>query len=36
MMLPRQRSESGVYHVALRGINQQDIFYDGYMFQMML
>jgi len=25
---PRKRSESGIYHVILRGINRQDIFYD--------
>lgn len=25
---PRERSESGVYHIVLRGINRQDIFYD--------
>jgi putative transposase len=28
MRRPRERSESGVYHVVLRGINRQDIFYD--------
>ena len=28
MRRPRERSESGVYHVFLRGINRQDIFYD--------
>ena len=28
MRQARQRSESGVYHVILRGINRQDIFYD--------
>lgn len=25
---PRKRSDSGVYHVVLRGINRQDIFFD--------
>jgi len=25
---PRERSESGVYHIVLRGINRQDILYD--------
>lgn len=25
---PRERSRSGVYHIILRGINRQDIFYD--------
>ena len=25
---PRERSESGVYHIVLRGINRQDIFHD--------
>jgi putative transposase len=28
MRQARERSESGVYHVILRGINRQDIFYD--------
>lgn len=28
MRLPRERSESGVYHVIIRGINRQDIFLD--------
>jgi len=26
---PRERSESGVYHIVLRGINRQDIFYNN-------
>jgi putative transposase len=29
MRRPRERSDSGVYHVVLRGINRQDIFYDN-------
>ncbi|HBQ86342.1 MAG TPA: transposase [Syntrophomonas sp.] len=28
MRQPRKRSESGIYHIILRGINRQDIFYD--------
>jgi putative transposase len=32
----RERSESGIYHVVLRGINRQDIFYDEYDFQRFL
>jgi len=28
MRLPRERSNSGIYHVILRGVNRQDIFYD--------
>ena len=27
--LPRQKSESGIYHIMLRGINQQVIFEDN-------
>ena len=27
--LPRLKSESGIYHIMLRGINQQVIFEDG-------
>ena len=26
--IPRQKSESGIYHIMLRGINQQIIFED--------
>ena len=26
--LPRRKSESGIYHIMLRGINQQNIFED--------
>ena len=33
---PRERSESGVYHVILRGINRQDIFYDNDDYQRFL
>jgi len=29
----RVRSESGIYHIVLRGINQQDVFYDTDDFQ---
>ena len=29
----RKRSESGVYHIVVRGINQQDIFYDNEDFE---
>lgn len=25
---PRQKSETGIYHVIVRGIGQQEIFYD--------
>lgn len=28
MRRPRKRSNSGIYHIILRGINRQDIFYD--------
>jgi len=28
MRQARKRSESGIYHVVLRGINRQDIFFD--------
>jgi len=36
MRQPRKRSESGVYHVVLRGINRQDIFYDDEDYQRFL
>jgi len=36
MRLSRERSESGVYHVILRGINRQDIFYDDDDYQRFL
>ncbi len=36
MRRPRERSESGVYHVILRGINRQDIFYDNDDYQRFL
>ena len=26
--IPRQRSESGIYHIMLRGTNRQEIFHD--------
>lgn len=32
----RERSESGIYHVVMRGINQQDIFCDGEDYQQFL
>jgi len=32
----RARSESGIYHIVLRGINQQDVFYDADDFQRFL
>jgi REP element-mobilizing transposase RayT len=33
MRQARERSESGIYHVILRGINRQDIFYDDEDYQ---
>ncbi|MDD3024549.1 MAG: transposase, partial [Syntrophomonadaceae bacterium] len=36
MRRPRERSNSGVYHVVLRGINRQDIFYDDDDYQHLL
>lgn len=36
MRRPRERSESGIYHVVLRGINRQDIFYDDDDYQRFL
>lgn len=36
MRLSRERSESGVYHIILRGINRQDIFYDDEDYQRFL
>ncbi len=33
MRQARERSESGIYHVVLRGINRQDIFYDDEDYQ---
>ncbi|NLI11655.1 transposase [Pelotomaculum propionicicum] len=32
----RERCESGIYHVVLRGVNRQDIFYDEDDFQRFL
>lgn len=26
--MPRKKSETGIYHIIVRGINQQDIFHD--------
>lgn len=34
--LPREKSESGIYHVMLRGINQQVIFEDDKIMQNLL
>lgn len=36
MRQPRERSESGIYHVILRGINRQDIFFDDDDYQRFL
>ena len=36
MRLPRKRSESGIYHVVLRGINRQDILFDDEDYQRFL
>jgi REP element-mobilizing transposase RayT len=32
----RERSESGIYHIIMRGINRQDIFYDDEDFERFL
>lgn len=30
---PRKKSESGIYHIVIRGVNKQQIFYDSYDFE---